>query len=76
MRAIGVSHTQVEKMSFDEIFHLTAGWSVFSFFIIYLRVQQFYIIFVSWDTLHTWSSPEKKKYINNNNNNNTVVGPL
>ena len=25
MRAIGVSHTQLEKMSFDEIFHLTAG---------------------------------------------------
>ena len=28
-------YTQLAKMSFDEISDLTAGWSVFSFFIIY-----------------------------------------
>ena len=35
IRAIGVSHTQVAKMSFDKIFDLTQLEYFFSFFIIY-----------------------------------------
>ena len=48
-------YTQLAKMSFDEIFDLTAGWSVFSFFIIYRvvtppTIQQAYIT----TTLYTY----------------------